>query len=107
MRIAVNAIFLQKGQMEGYGWFVQEVFSRLAIKYPEHEFLLVFDRPYDDSFVFAPNCTPIVVGPPARHPASFFIGTILRRLQHLANTNRMSGSILMDFAALVLAYHKF
>ena len=72
MRIAVNAIFLQKGQMEGYGWFVQEVFSRLAIKYPEHEFLLVFDRPFDQSFLFAPNCTPIVVGPPARHPASFF-----------------------------------
>lgn len=58
--------------MEGYGWFVQEVFSRLAINYPEHEFLLVFDRPYDDNFVFAPNCTPIVVGPSARHPASFF-----------------------------------
>jgi len=72
MRIAVNAIFLQKGQMEGYGWFVQEVFSRLAIQNPEHEFLLVFDRPYDPSFVFAPNCTPIVVGPAARHPASFY-----------------------------------
>jgi glycosyltransferase involved in cell wall biosynthesis len=72
MRIAVNAIFLQKGKMEGYGWFVQEVFSRLAIKYPEHEFLLVFDRPYDESFVFAPNCKAIVVGPPARHPGSFF-----------------------------------
>ena len=72
MLIAVNAIFLQKSRMEGYGWFVQEVFSRLANKYPQHEFLLVFDRPYDQSFVFAPNCTPVVVGPPARHPASFF-----------------------------------
>jgi glycosyltransferase involved in cell wall biosynthesis len=72
MLIAVNAIFLQKGQMEGYGWFVQEVFSRLAAKYSEHKFLLVFDRPYDESFVFTPNCTPIVVGPAARHPVSFF-----------------------------------
>ncbi len=72
MLIAVNAIFLQKGRMEGYGWFVQEVFSRLATQHPEHQFLLVFDRPYDDSFVFAPNCKPIVVGPPARHPGSFF-----------------------------------
>ena len=72
MRIAVNAIFLQKGKIEGYGWFVQEVFSRLAAKYPEHEFLLVFDRPYDSSFVFTSNCIPIVVGPLARHPVSFF-----------------------------------
>ncbi|OYU56392.1 MAG: glycosyltransferase [Chitinophagaceae bacterium BSSC1] len=72
MLIAVNAIFLQKGKMEGYGWFVQEVFSRLATQYPAHQFLFVFDRPYDESFVFAPNCKAIVVGPPARHPGNFF-----------------------------------
>ena len=72
MLIAVNAIFLQKGKMEGYGWFVQEVFSRLATQHPEHQFLLIFDRPYDESFVFASNCKAIVVGPAARHPGSFF-----------------------------------
>ncbi len=71
MLIAVNAIFLQQGRMEGYGWFVQEVFSRLAKQHPEHAFLLVFDRPFDPQFVFAPNCKPIVVGPPARHVAAF------------------------------------
>jgi Glycosyltransferase Family 4 len=71
MRIAVNAIFLQKDRMEGYGWFVQEVFSRLANQHPEHEFLLVFDRPYDPQFLFAPNCKAIVVGPPARHVGAF------------------------------------
>ena len=73
MRIAVNAIFLQKGKLEGYGWFVQEVFSRLANKFPEHEFLFVFDRPFDPDFLFEKNCTGIVVKPAARQVLAFKI----------------------------------
>ncbi|MEI8097599.1 MAG: glycosyltransferase family 1 protein [Sediminibacterium sp.] len=71
MQIAVNAIFLQKTSLEGYGWFVQEVFKRLVNQHPEHEFIFVFDRPYDASFVFAKNVTPVVVKPAARHIFSF------------------------------------
>ena len=71
MQIAVNAIFLQKTSLEGYGWFVQEVFKRLVIQHPEHEFIFVFDRPYNESFVFAKNVTPVVVKPAARHIFSF------------------------------------
>jgi glycosyltransferase involved in cell wall biosynthesis len=71
MRIAVNAIFLQKNQLEGYGWFVQEVFSRLAKEYPEHEFIFLFDRAYDPGFVFEKNCTAVVVKPAARHVLAF------------------------------------
>ncbi len=71
MRIAVNAIFLQKNQLEGYGWFVQEVFSRLSKKYPEHEFVFLFDRPFDKSFLFEKNCTAVVVKPAARHVFAF------------------------------------
>ncbi len=71
MHIAVNAIFLQKNKIEGYGRFVCEVFKRLANNHPEHEFIFLFDRPYDSEFVFAPNCKPLVVGPPARHALSF------------------------------------
>lgn len=73
MRIAVNAIFLQKGKLEGYGWFVQEVFSRLAKKFPEHEFLFVFDRPFDQDFLFEKNCTGVVVKPAARQVLAFKI----------------------------------
>lgn len=73
MRIAVNAIFLQKGKLEGYGWFVQEVFSRLATRFPEHEFLFVFDRPFDTDFLFEKNCTGIVVKPAARQVLAFKI----------------------------------
>ncbi|HIF14020.1 MAG TPA: glycosyltransferase family 1 protein [Bacteroidetes bacterium] len=41
---------------------------RFVKKHPEHEFIFLFDRPYDSSFVFADNIKPIVVSPQARHP---------------------------------------
>jgi glycosyltransferase involved in cell wall biosynthesis len=71
MRIAVNAIFLQKDHLEGYGRFVKEIFSRLVHNHPEHEFIFLFDRPYDPAFIFGPNVTPLVITPAARHPLLF------------------------------------
>ncbi len=71
MRIAVNAIFLQDNKLEGYGHYVKEIFSRITLKHPEHEFIFVFDRPYDAKFIFGPNITPIIVSPPARHALAF------------------------------------
>jgi glycosyltransferase involved in cell wall biosynthesis len=71
MKIAVNTIFLQKNNLEGYGYFVQEIFKRLAEKYPEHEFIFLFDREYDEQFIFSKNITPIIVTPKARHALSF------------------------------------
>lgn len=40
----------------------------MAAKYPQHHFYFLFDRPFDPSFVFGKNITPVVIGPPARHP---------------------------------------
>ena len=71
MRIAVNTIFLQKNNLEGYGYFVQEIFSRLAKQFPQHEFIFIFDREYDEQFIFSSNITPIIVSPKARHALSF------------------------------------
>ena len=71
MRIAVNAIFLQKGQLEGYGHYVNETLQRLAKAHPEHEFIFVFDRAHDEAFNTATNIIPIKVSPPARHPLLF------------------------------------
>lgn len=59
--------------MEGIGWYTYETISRLAKQHPEHEFLFLFDRPYDERFIFAENVRPIVVGPPARHPFLYLI----------------------------------
>lgn len=68
MIIAVNTRFLLKDYLEGYGYFIQETFRRIVVHHPEHQFLFLFDRPFDASFVFAKNVMPIVVGPMARHP---------------------------------------
>jgi glycosyltransferase involved in cell wall biosynthesis len=68
MRIAVNARFLLKEYLEGYGYFIYETFKRITTAHPEHEFIFIFDRPYDKRFVFGKNVIPVVAGPPARHP---------------------------------------
>jgi glycosyltransferase involved in cell wall biosynthesis len=72
MRIAVNAIFLQKDQLEGYGHYANEIFSRMVKQHPEHDFVFVFDRPYDPKYIYASNVTAIIVPPAARHPLAFF-----------------------------------
>lgn len=73
MNIAINTRFLTKGKMEGFGWYTYEMCRRLVKMHPEHHFYFFFDRPYDDSFVFAKNVTPVVLGPPARHPILFVL----------------------------------
>ena len=73
MRIAVNTRLLLKGKLEGIGWFTFETLKRITQNHPEHEFIFIFDRPFDREFIFADNVTPVVIGPPARHPLLFWI----------------------------------
>jgi len=68
MKIAINTRFLLKDKLEGIGIYTQEIFKRVVELMPEHEFYFMFDRPFDDEFIFAKNVKPIVVSPPARHP---------------------------------------
>lgn len=68
MKIAVNTRFLLKDYLEGYGYFIYETFKRITAAHPEHEFIFIFDRPYNEQFVFASNVKAVVTGPPARHP---------------------------------------
>jgi glycosyltransferase involved in cell wall biosynthesis len=68
MRIAVNTRFLLNDYLEGYGYFIHETLSRITRANPDHEFLFLFDRSYDQRFLYAENVKPLVVGPPARHP---------------------------------------
>ena len=71
MRIGVNTRTLLKNKMEGVAVFTAEVMKRIVKAHPEHEFYFFFDRPYDESFIFADNVKPIVVFPPARHTFLF------------------------------------
>jgi glycosyltransferase involved in cell wall biosynthesis len=68
MIIAVNTRFLLKNQLEGYGYFIKEVFRRLSKQHPEHQFYFLFDRPFSSEFVFSDNVKALVLSPPARHP---------------------------------------
>jgi glycosyltransferase involved in cell wall biosynthesis len=73
MKIAVNTRLLIPDKLEGIGWFTHETLKRIVQAHPEHEFLFLFDRPYDERFIYGPNVTPLVIGPPARHPILFYI----------------------------------
>ncbi len=73
MRIAINTRFLLPTKMEGFGWYTYEIVSRIVKNHPEHEFILFFDRKYDEKFVFGKNVTPVILYPQARHPFLFYI----------------------------------
>ncbi len=73
MIIAVNTRLLQKGKLEGIGWFTRETLSRITRNHPEHQFIFLFDRPYDNDFVFSENVKPVVISPPTRHPFLWFL----------------------------------
>jgi len=68
MVVAVNTRFWLGTAHEGYGYFIQEVFSRLAVQQTGHRFYFIFDRPVHPSIQLPPGVTPLVVSPPARHP---------------------------------------
>ena len=73
MKIAVNTRLLLKDKLEGIGWFTYESLKRIVALHPEHTFYFIFDRNYDERFVFAQNVVPILTFPPARHPYLWYI----------------------------------
>ena len=73
MVIAVNCRLLLKNRLEGIGWFTYQTLRRITQDHPEHRFIFIFDRPYDPSFIFSDNITPVVAGPPTRHPILWFL----------------------------------
>lgn len=73
MRIAINARFLLHGKIEGIGRYSYEIIQRLVAMHPEDEFILLFDRPYHEDFIFGKNVTPVVLFPPARHPFLWYL----------------------------------
>jgi len=72
MIIAVNTRMLLKDRMDGIGHFSYEVLRRLTQQQPGHQFVFLFDRPYDTEFIFGRNIVPVVAFPPARHPLLWY-----------------------------------
>ena len=73
MIIAVNTRLLIEGKLEGIGWFTLETLKRITNNHPEHQFIFIFDRPYNENYIFSENITPVVVGPPTRHPFLWYV----------------------------------
>jgi glycosyltransferase involved in cell wall biosynthesis len=71
MVIAINGIFLQNDSMEGYGHYASSILRQLAKNHPNHQFVVVFDRPSVDQFDGLANITSITVKPKARHIPAF------------------------------------
>jgi glycosyltransferase involved in cell wall biosynthesis len=81
MRIVVNTRLLLQGKLEGIGWFAHETLSRITRDHPEHQFVFLFDRPFDRRFLYAPNVQGEVMLPPTRHPLLYrlWFGQLLHR----------------------------
>lgn len=73
MVIAVNTRLLIKGKLEGIGWFTLETLKRMTVNHPEHQFIFIFDRLFHEDYIFADNVTPVVIGPPTRHPFLWYL----------------------------------
>ncbi len=73
VKIAVNTRLLIPNKLEGIGRFTHESLQRLVQSHPEHEFLFIFDREFDDQFIYGSNVTPTVVYPSARHPFLYYL----------------------------------
>lgn len=71
MKIAVNTRLLLQNKLEGIGWFTFETLKRITRLHPDVEFYFLFDRAYDDKFIFGPNVKAVVLFPQARHPFLF------------------------------------
>lgn len=72
MEIVVNTRLLLKNKLEGIGWFTYETLKRITNAHPEHHFVFLFDRDYDEEFIFSDNITPVILSPQARHPFLFY-----------------------------------
>ena len=73
MRIAVNTRLLLPNRLEGIGRFKHEVLRRLVARHPEHQFLFLFDRPFDEAFVYGSQVRAVQLPPPSRHPLLWYL----------------------------------
>jgi glycosyltransferase involved in cell wall biosynthesis len=72
LKIAVNTRLLLRGKLEGIGYFEYETLIRITRQHPDVDFHFLFDRPFDENFIFADNVKPVVLFPPARHPLLWY-----------------------------------
>jgi glycosyltransferase involved in cell wall biosynthesis len=72
LEIVVNTRLLIKNKLEGIGRFTFETLKLITQQHPNDHFYFLFDRDYDEDFIFSDNITPIILSPQARHPFLFY-----------------------------------
>jgi glycosyltransferase involved in cell wall biosynthesis len=72
LKIVVNTRLLLPNRLDGIGWFSYQSLKRITQQHPEIHFIFLFDRPYDEEFIFSDNITPMIISPKARHPFLFY-----------------------------------
>jgi glycosyltransferase involved in cell wall biosynthesis len=87
VQIVVNTRFLLKDRLDGIGWFSYQTLKRITQAQKDVHFVFLFDRHFDEQFVFSDNITPVSVGPQARHAFLFYawyqfsVKSILNRMK--------------------------
>jgi len=82
-KIAINCRLWLPGELEGIGFFLQEITTRWIQNHPHCEFHLFFDRPTPLTFHQYQNVHVYVMYPPARHPLLYRIWFNWRVAQRL------------------------
>ncbi|MBA2611267.1 MAG: glycosyltransferase family 4 protein [Bacteroidetes bacterium] len=54
------------------GWFAYQTLKHMTIKNPDVHFVFVFDRNFNEEFIFSDNITPLILSPQARHPFLYY-----------------------------------
>lgn len=72
MHIVVNTRLLIKNKLEGIGWFTYQTLKLITQTHQQVKFTFLFDRPFDEEFIFSSNVTGVVIGPKARHPFLYY-----------------------------------
>ncbi|HOZ87540.1 MAG TPA: glycosyltransferase family 1 protein [Bacteroidia bacterium] len=72
MQIVVNTRLLLKDRLEGIGWFTYQTLKRITQNNPNVHFVFLFDRAFDEEFIFSDNITPVSLSPMARHPFLYY-----------------------------------
>ena len=73
MIIAINARTLKPVPHDGIGWFTLEVTRRLVSAHPEHHFVLISDKRYDELPVIGSNVEYITIPFRTVHPLLWYI----------------------------------
>jgi len=87
MIIAINARTLKPVPHDGIGWFTYEVIRGIVSAHPEHRFVLISDRKYDDPPVSGSNVEYVTIPLRTVHPLiwyawhEFFLPGVLKKVK--------------------------